>query len=169
MFLGLTAFTWVHTILSLVALIAGTVVVAGLLASHALDGWTTLYLATAVATNVTGFFFFPGTGFDAAQVVGVISSVALGLAILGRYVFHLAGAWRWIYAVGAVVGLYFLVFVGIAQAFGKVPALHALAPTQSEPPFAITQLVVLVIFVVVAIAAALKFHRGTAAGAVAGS
>lgn len=169
MILGLSTFTFIHTVLSLVALVAGIVVIAGLFGPRALEGWTALYLATAVATNVTGFFFFPGTGFDAAQVVGVISSVALALAILGRYVFHLAGAWRWIYAVGAVVGLYFLVFVAIAQAFGKVPALHALAPTQSEPPFAITQLVVLVIFVVVAIAAALKFHRGTAAGAVAGS
>jgi len=164
MFLGLTAFTWVHTILSLVALIAGIVVVAGLLASHTLDGWTALYLATAVATNVTGFFFFPGTGFDAAQVVGVISSVALALAILARYVFHFRGAWRWIYAVGAVVGLYFLVFVAVAQAFGKVPALHALAPTQSEPPFAITQLVVLVVFLVLAIVAALKFQRGSVVG-----
>lgn len=167
MFLGLSAFTWVHTILSLVALIAGIVVVAGLLASRTLDGWTALYLATAVATSVTGFFFLPSTGFDAAQAVGVISLVALGLAILGRYVFHFRGAWRWIYTVGAVVGLYFLVFVAVAQAFGKVPALHALAPTQSEPPFAITQLVVLVIFVVLAIVAALKFQRGSVVGPVA--
>src|SRR5262245_42906894 len=119
MFLGLTAFTWFHTILSIVALIAGIVVVAGLLGSHTLDGWAALYLATAVATNVTGFFFFPGTGFDAAQVVGVISSVALALAILARYVFHFHGAWRWIYAVGAVVGLYFLVFVAVAQALDR--------------------------------------------------
>jgi len=168
MILGLSTFTFVHTVLSLAALVAGIVVIAELFGPRALEGWTALYLATAVLTSATGFFL-PSDHFGASQWVGVISLVALGLAILGRYVFHLAGAWRWIYAVGAVVGLYFLVFVGIAQAFGKVPALHALAPTQSEPPFAITQLVVLVIFVVVAIAAALKFHRGTAAGAVAGA
>ena len=169
MFLGLTAFTWVHTILSLVALIAGIVVVAGLLASRTLDGWTALYFASAVATSVTGFFFLPSTGFDAAQAVGVISLVALGLAILGRYVFHFRGAWRWIYAVGAVLGLYFLVFVSVAQAFQKIPKLHARAPTLAEPPFVYAQGAVLVVFVVLMIVAALKFLRGSVIGATAGA
>jgi hypothetical protein len=81
------------------------------------------------------------------------------VAILALYVFRLAGAWRWIYAVSAVVSLFFLVFVAIAQAFAKVPALHALAPTQSEPPFGIAQGVNLVIFVVLGIAAVRLFHR----------
>src|SRR5262245_6540719 len=157
MFLGLTVFTWVHTILSIVALIAGIVVVIGLFGSRTFDSWSALYFATAVATNVTGFFFFPGTGFAAARVVGVVSSVALAFAILARYVFHYRGAWRWIYAVGTVLGLYFLVFVTVAQAFAKVPALHRLAPTQTEPPFAYAQGVVLVIFVVLTIAAARTF------------
>jgi hypothetical protein len=166
MILGLTAFTWVHTILSLVALITGIVVVAGLFASRTLDGWTALYLASAAATSITGFFF-AADSFGASQWVGVISLVALALAVLARYVFHFRGAWRWIYAVGVVLGLYFLVFVSVAQAFQKVPRLHALAPTLAEPPFAYTQLVVLVIFVVLAIVAALKFQRGSVAGPVA--
>jgi hypothetical protein len=88
----------------------------------------------------------------------VISLVALAFAILARYGLHLAGAWRWIYAMGAVLALYFLIFVGVAQLFAKVPALHALAPTQAEPPFAITEGVVLVLFVVLTVAAAIKFR-----------
>jgi hypothetical protein len=164
MFLGLTAFTWVHTIISIVALITGIVVVIGLFGSRTFDSWSALYFATAVATSVTGFFFLPSTGFDAAQGVGVISLVVLAPAILARYVFHYRGAWRWIYAVGTVLGLYFLVFVTVAQAFSKVPALHRLAPTQTEPPFAYAQGVVLVIFVVVTIVAARTFRRGSAFG-----
>jgi hypothetical protein len=162
MILGLSTFTWIHTALSLVALAAGVIVVIGLIGSRELRLWTELYLVTAVATSVTGFGF-PFTSFGPSHWVGVISLVVLAVTILARYAFHLAGAWRWVYAVGAVIALYFLVFVAVAQAFMKVPALHALAPTGSEPPFAVAQLVVLVIFVVLAIAAARKFHPAAAA------
>jgi uncharacterized membrane protein len=68
-------------------------------------------------------------------------------------VFHLVGAWRWIYVVGAATALYLNVFVLIVQAFLKVPLLNALAPTQTEPPFLITQVVVLAIFVVLTVLA----------------
>jgi|SRR5262245_14869335 len=163
MILGLSTFTFIHTLLSVVALIAGIVVVVGLFGPRSFDAWTALYLATAVATSATGFFL-PSAGFGASQWVGVISLVALVLAILARYTFHYAGAWRWIYAVGVVAGLYFLIFVAIAQAFQKVPALHKLAPTQSELPFAVTQIVFLLIFVVVGVAAARTFRRGSAFG-----
>jgi uncharacterized membrane protein SirB2 len=91
--------------------------------------------------------------------VGIISLVVLAVAILARYAFHLAGAWRWIYVVGAVVGLYLNVFVLIAQAFLKVPALKAIAPTQSEPPFLIAQLVVMALFIALGIAAAKRFRN----------
>jgi hypothetical protein len=84
--------------------------------------------------------------------------VILAAAIAGRYVFHLAGAWRWIYAAGMVAALYLNTFVGVVQAFQKISALHALAPTQSEPPFAIVQVAVLIAFVAVGILAALR-HR----------
>jgi hypothetical protein len=157
MFLGLSTFTWVHTLLSLVGIASGLVVVKGLLSSQRLDGWTALFLASAVATSATGFFL-PADRFMPSHGVGVISLVVLALAILARYGLHFAGRWRWIYALGAVLALYFLVFVGVAQLFAKVPALRALAPTQAEPPFAIAEGVVLVLFVALTIAAAIKFR-----------
>ena len=157
MIYGLSTFAWVHTILSLVGLVSGLVVLIGLFGSKKLGGWTALYLASAVATSVTGFGF-PFDKFEASHWVGVLSLVVLAAAILARYVFHFAGAWRWIYALSVVLGLYFLAFVGIAQLFKKVPALAAMAPTLSEPPFAITQLAATAIFFVLAIAAAIKFR-----------
>src|SRR5882724_7195310 len=161
MFLGLSPFTWFHTLISLLELVAGFVVVVGLLESRMLNGWTALFLITAVATSVTGFGF-PFDRFLPSHWVAVISLATAIVALLARYAFHLAGAWRWVYAVGVVATLYFDVFVAVAQAFGKIPALRPLAPTQSEPPFAIAQGVVLVIFVVLGIAAARKFHPNTA-------
>ena len=149
----------------------------------------------------------------------------LAIAILARYVFHLAGAWRRIYdmmptlwegkrwsngkpnpvtlvatvvarkravqplsrfpasspkittnpepiptrlintctkvnvVVSTSVALYLNVFVGVVQAFEKVPALKELAPTQKEPPFLVAQLVVLVIFVALTILATKKFRN----------
>jgi hypothetical protein len=157
MFLGLSTLTWVHTLLSLVGIACGIVVVRGLFSSQRLDGWTALFLASAVAASATGFAL-PAVSFGPSHWVGVISLVVLALAILARYGRHLAGGWRPIYAVGAVLALYFLVFVGVAQLFAKVPALHALAPTQAEPPFAIAEGAVLVLFVVLAVAAAIKFR-----------
>ena len=153
----MSTFTWVHTALSVAALIAGLIVVIGLFSSKTLGGWTAIFLATAIATSATGFGF-PFQSFGASHWIGVISLVVLVLAVLARYVLLYAGAWRWLYAVCTVVAFYFLVFVLIAQAFKKVPALAALAPTLSEPPFAIAQVVAMVIFVVIAVATARKFR-----------
>lgn len=159
MILGFTPFTWFHTILSLVALVAGFVVVRELFASRTPPKWTAVYIATAVLTSVTGFGFnFP---FGASHVVGIISLVILAGVIAAYYVFHLSGPWRWIYAVSQVLVLYFLFFVLVAQFFKKVPALTALAPTLAEPPFAIAQTVVLVIFAALTFAAARAFSRGS--------
>ena len=154
---GLTTFAWVHTILSLVGLVSGLVVLIGLLGSKKLGGWTALFLLSAVATSVTGFGF-PFDSFQDSHWIGAVSLAVLVVAILARYVFRFAGAWRWIYAVSVVIGVYFLAFITIAQLFKKVPALAAMAPTLSEPPFAITQLAATAIFVVLAIAAAIKFR-----------
>ena len=155
----MSTFTWVHTALSVVALIAGLIVVLGLFSSRTLDGWTAIFLVTAIATSATGFGF-PFQSFGASHWVGVISLLVLvlALAVLARYVLHYAGAWRWLYAVCTVVAFYFLVFVLIAQAFKKVPSLAALAPTLSEPPFAIAQVAVLVIFAVIIVVTAQKFR-----------
>lgn len=159
MILGMTTstFTLVHVVLSLVGIASGLVVAFGLLARKRLDGWTALFLATTVATSVTGFGF-PFDHLLPSHKVGIISLAVLAVAILARYAFHLAGGWRRIYVVSAVTALYLNVFVGVVQAFRRVPALKALAPHQNEPPFLVTQLAVLVIFIVITILAAKRFR-----------
>jgi len=153
----LAAYTLAHVVISLVGIFSGFVVMFGLLTAKRLDCWTAVFLATTVATSVTGFFF-PFHGLTPAIVVGIISLVVLAVAIFARFARHLTGAWRKIYVVGAVVALYLNVFVLIVQAFLKVPALNVMAPTQSEPPFKLAQLVVLGLFVVLTILAAINFH-----------
>jgi hypothetical protein len=110
-----------------------------------------------VLTSVTGFFF-PVSSFMPSHAIGILSLVFLAAAILAFYVYRLAGSWRWIYVVGAVVALYFNVFVAVVQAFRKVPFLEPLAPTQSEPPFLVAQLAVMAIFIVLGILAVRRFH-----------
>jgi hypothetical protein len=153
----LTAFTIFHVVISLLGIFSGFVVVFGLFARKRLDGWTAFFLVTTVATSVTGFFF-PVHHFMPSHAVGIISLIVLAVAIYARYNRALAGGWRKTYVIGAVIALYLNVFVGIVQAFQKVPVLRALAPTQTEPPFKLTQLVVLALFVVLAIVAAIRFR-----------
>jgi hypothetical protein len=150
-------YTFAHVVISLVAIFSGFVVVFGLLASKRLDGWTALFLAATVATSVTGFGF-PFDHFMPSHGVGIISLVVLAVAIFARYSRHLAGAWRNVFVVSSVVALYLNVFVAIVQAFVKVPALKVMAPTQSEPPFVVAQLVAMAVFVLIAIVAAIRFH-----------
>jgi hypothetical protein len=153
----LAIYTIIHTLISLVGIFTGLVVLFGMLAAKRLDGWTKWFLITTVATSVTGFFF-PFHGFTPAHGVGIISLVVLTVTILARDPRQLAGHWRWIYVVGAVISLYFNVFVLVVQSFEKIPALHAMAPTQTEQPFKLTQLVVLVLFIVLGIVAAIRFR-----------
>jgi hypothetical protein len=159
MILGMTTatFTLFHVLLSLVGIGSGFVVLFGWVARKRLEGWTVLFLATTVATSVTGFGF-PFDHLLPSHIVGIISLVVLAVAIAARYAFHLAGAWRPVYVVGAVIALYLNSFVGVVQAFLKVPALRALAPTQGEPPFAIAQGAVLLLFIVLGTLAALRFR-----------
>lgn len=153
----LDIFTLVHVALSLVGIGAGFVVLFGLLESKPLDGWTKLFLTTTLATSVTGFFF-PIHHFTPGLGVGVVSLIVLAVAIPARYTFHLAGGWRKSYVIAAMLAQYLNVFVLVVQLFEKVPALKQLAPTQSEPPFQITQAVVLTLFTVLTILAAIKFR-----------
>ena len=150
-------YTIIHTLISLAAVFTGLIVLFGMIGGKRLDGWTKWFLITAVATTVTGLFF-PFHGITPAIKLGIISSVVLLVTIFARYAKHLAGAWRWIYAVGAVLSLYFNVFVGIVQSFEKIPALNAMAPTQTEQPFKLTQLSVLGLFVVLGFVAAIRFR-----------
>ena len=158
MILGLSTarFTTLHVIISLVGIFSGAIVLIGLLSGTRHDGWTALFLATTVLTSLTGFFF-PYTKLLPSHIVGVISLVVLALALVALYAFQLVGAWRGIYVVTAALALYLNVFVAMVQSFQKLPALKPLAPTQSEPPFLVTQLVVLVIFVALGAAALTSF------------
>ena len=150
-------YTIIHTLISLVAIFTGIVVLFGMLAGNRLDCWTKWFLITAVLTTVTGFFF-PFHGFTPAIGLGIISLPFLAVTIFARYSKHLAGAWRWIYVIGAVICLYFNLFVLVVQLFEKVPALHAMAPSQTESPFKLTQLVVLMLSTVLAIVAVIRFR-----------
>ena len=159
----LKTFTFIHVAISLVAIASGFVVVYGLITGKRLDGWTAFFLATTILTSVTGFGF-PISGVTPGIVIGVISLVVLAAALYARYGRRLAGPWRLVYVITAVIALYLNFFVLIVQSFLKVPALHSLAPTQSEPPFAIAQLVALVAFIVLGVLAAKRF-RDRPAGA----
>src|SRR6185437_2944524 len=159
MILGMSVadFTRFHVILSLVGMVSGIVVVRAMLRAHVLPVMTSIFLTTTMATSVTGFLF-PIAAFGPPEIVGVISIIILGLAMLALYVYRLAGSWRMIYVVSAVLALYLNVFVGVVQAFQKVPFFHALAPTQKEAPFAIAQAAVLLVFAALGAAAAKKFR-----------
>lgn len=160
MILGMSTLTFVHVAISLVGIVSGMVVVLGLLRAKALDGWTSLFLVSTIATSVTGFFF-PFKGVTPGIVVGIISLVALAVAVLARYRRSLVGGWRPTYVISAVIALYLNVFVLIVQLFEKVPALHAMAPNGSEPPFVVTQVIVMAIFVALGVGAARNFRDQT--------
>ena len=155
--LSLSNFTILHTVISLVQLVSGLLVVKGLLGSRIDTGWISTYLVTAVLTSVTGFMF-PFNGFLPSHAFGILSLVLLALVILALYVFKLDGAWRWVYAIGVVITVYLDAFVAVVQSFLKIPQLHALAPGGSEPPFAIAQGILLIIFIVLGVMAFRGFH-----------
>jgi hypothetical protein len=161
--LSTEAFTEFHVILSLVGIVTGLIVLFGLLEGKRLNGLTAVFLATTIATCVTGFGF-PVEHLLPSHIVGIITLIVLAVAILARYVYHLNGAWRRIYVITATIALYLNVFVLVVQSFQKVPALKAMAPKQTELPFVIAQLVVLLLFVVLAISAAIKFPRKDVVG-----
>jgi len=159
MILGMSTpdFTLLHVILSLIGIVSGFIVLGGMYSSERLPAWTALFLLTTALTSITGFFF-PNAKITPGQVFGAVSLIVLVPTLVALYGFSLRGAWRWIYAGGAVILLYLNVFVSIAQSFAKVTVLQPLAPTQSEPPFLITEAVMLAIFAVLGILALVTFH-----------
>jgi hypothetical protein len=156
-FNGMNALTLAHVLLSLIGILSGFIVVFGMFASRRLNRLTAVFLTTTVLTSATGYLFHV-THLLPSHIVGAISLVVLTVAILARYSLHLAGPWRWIYVVCAVLALYLNCFVLVVQAFLKIPTLHSLAPTGSEPPFLVAQVAVLLLFVIIGIGAAIKFH-----------
>jgi hypothetical protein len=149
--------TFVHVLISLIGIATGLVVVFGMLRGNPMSGLTAVFLITTVLTSATGFIL-PAPHFLPSHAVGILSLIVLAIAIAARYRFHMAGPWRRIYVITAVIALYFNAFVLVVQSFMKVGALNALAPTQSEPPFAIAQGLVLLLFVVLGILAARRFR-----------
>ena len=150
--MSITTFTLIHTVLSLVGIIAGLVVAGALATGTRLDRWATVFLITTVLTSATGFAF-PFAKFLPSHAVGIVSLVVLAGVIVADNVKHLAGKWRTTYAVGVVVATYLNVFVLVAQLFKRIPVLFVAAPTQSEPPFALTQALVLALFIWLGLAA----------------
>jgi hypothetical protein len=143
--LSTETFTFAHTVISLIGIVSGLVVLYGLLQNRLFGRWNGVFLVTTIATSVTGFGF-PFDRLLPPHKVGILSLVLLAIALVALYAFRLAGGWRRTYVITAMVSLYLNVFVLVVQLFQKVPALHALAPTQKEPPFAIAQVIVLLIF-----------------------
>jgi len=150
--MSIAAFTLVHTVLSLVGIVAGLVVAGGLATRTRLDGWAAVFMVTTVLTSVTGFGF-PFDKLLPSHIVGIVSLVVLAGAIFADYVKHRYGGWRTTYSVGVVLATYLNVFVLVAQLFKRIPVLFLLAPTQSEPPFALTQGLVVLLFVWLGVAA----------------
>ena len=145
MLFDLPTFTLIHVVISVVGILSGLVVIGGLLAGARLEGWTALFLVTTTVTSVTGFGF-PASAVSPAHIVGGLSLVVLTACLAARYWRKLDGGWRTTYVVTAVVATYLNVFVLVVQLFAKTPALAQLAPTQQEPPFALTQALVLALF-----------------------
>jgi len=157
------AFTLFHVVISLIAIVAGLIVLYGLLTANRMAAMTLVFLVTTIATSVTGFFFHRDHLLP-SHVVGIISLVVLALTTFALYGGKLRGFWRPVYVIGAVISLYLNVFVLVVQSFLKVPALHELAPNGSEPPFAIAQGVVLIAFIVLAVLAVKRFHPAMPSG-----
>lgn len=153
----MSTFTLIHVAISLVGIVTGFVVLFGMLSANRGEGWTMVFLWSTLLTSITGFFF-PYHGFTPALGFGILSLLVLAPVFYGKYARKLAGAWRWIYVIGAVLAFYLNFFVLIVQSFLKIPALHALAPTQAEPPFAIAQGVALLFFIIMGILAAKRFR-----------
>jgi hypothetical protein len=157
--MSLSAFTTLHVIISLIAIVSGFIVMSGLFGSNRLPGLTSLFLLFTILTSVTGFMF-PFTELLPSHMIGILSLVLLAIACIAFYGMKLSGAWRWIYVVTAMVSLYLNVFVLVTQSFLKVPALTALAPGNppSGPVFAVAQGIVLVFFILVIVGAVRRFR-----------
>jgi len=160
--MSLSTFVTVHVIISLIGIVAGIIVMIGLLGSNRMPGLTAIFLLFTILTSATGFLIPPllSEKLLPSHIVGILSLVLLAIACVALYGMKISGAWRSIYVVTAMTSLYLNVFVLIIQAFLKVPALHALAPSvpPSGPPFAIIQGIVLVFFVIVIIGAVRRFR-----------
>jgi hypothetical protein len=157
--MSLATFTIIHVLISLIGIGTGLIVLFGLLNGKLVSPWNGIFLLFTILTSVTGFMY-PFEKVTPGIILGILSMIVLAIALLALYAFHLKGIWRTTYVVTAMIALYFNCFVLIAQSFMKVPALHALAPTGTEAPFKIAQLLLLVITIILIVMAAKRFRLG---------
>lgn len=164
MILGLSiqTFTLIHTIIALIGIATGLVVFVQWLRGQGLDVWNTIFLVSTVLTSVTGFFF-PFTQILPSHVFGIMSLIVLAVAIAALYHYRLTGIWRRVYVGTALFALYLNCFVGVVQAFLKIPSVKALAPTQTEGPFLTAQFLLIVLFIVGGVLAGIRFRPQPAA------
>src|SRR3954466_14241407 len=164
MILGLSqsTFVLVHVAISLIGIAAGLVVMFAMLGSKRQPGLTAIFLLLTILTSATGFLIPPllSEKLLPSHLIGLLSLLLLAIACIALYVMKLAGAWRWIYVLAALLALYFNVFVLVIQSFLKIPALTAVAPGNppSGPVFAVVQGIVLVFFVLMIIGAWRRFR-----------
>jgi hypothetical protein len=149
-------FTLVHVIISLLAIGYGFAVLVGMTQSRHYSKVAAVFLAMTALTSITGFAF-PNEQITPAIALGILSMIVLAVTVPALYVFRLRGAWRPVYVIGSTLALYFNFFVLIVQSFQKVPSLKALAPHQTEPPFAIAQGVALIGFIALGTVAVRRF------------
>lgn len=154
---SISTFILIHVLIALTGITCGFVVLFGLVRDRRLDGWTMIFLATAILTSLTGFLF-PFERLLPSHILGLLSLLAVTIAVFARYPFALAGWWRETYVITIAMAVYFNCFAAVVQLFAKIPALNAMAPTQTEGPFMAAQGVVLAIFVVLTYLAAKRFE-----------
>lgn len=154
----------IHVLISLSGIFYGFVVLVGFLGNERRDRWTHFFLVTTILTSLSGFIL-PAHKILPSHILGVLSLIALAIACVARYSKKMQGGWLITYVISAMISFYFNVFVLVAQAFLKIPALHALAPSGSEPPFAIAQSIVLIVFIAFTALAVKKFRPSAAAAA----
>ena len=168
MILGMSTATFilVHVVISLIAIVAGLIVMFGMLGSNRQPGLTAIFLLFTILTSATGFVIPPlvSETLLPSHIFGILSLVLLAVACIALYVTKLVGPWRWIYVLTALISLYLNTFVLVIQSFLKIPALTALAPGNppSGPVFAVVQGMVLVFFVLMIIGAWRRFHPKSA-------
>lgn len=145
-------FLLIHILISLAGIATGFIVLGGWISGRHLRGWTPAFLISTTLVSVTGLLL-PLNGLTPAVVLAILSLLILAVAIYALTVGRRAGRWETVYTIAALAALYLNFFVLVAQLFQKTPALKALAPTQSEPPFAISQALVLALFIVLGVSA----------------
>ena len=142
--LSVPLFTNIHVAISLIGILAGFVLLCGMIAGRFRSGWNNLFLVFTILTSVTGFMFH-SKAFGPPHVVGVISLVVLAVALFAQFGLGRQAMARTTYAIAAAIAQWLNVFVLVTQAFQKVHFFHSLAPTGSEPPFLAAQVGVLLL------------------------